>query len=281
MPKRYIYLPLIPFLLVITLFFVFPLLTVINNSFLDKQGSFTIQHFTHFVTDPYYLSVLFVTFKISVFVTIITLLIGYAVAFYVTKVLKSKLAKRIAYVIIISPIFTSAVVRSFGWMVILGNNGLINQILIKIGLIEEPIQLLYNETGIIIGLVYILAPFMILSLTSVLQSIDPRLDEAAADLGYSRWQSFLRVTLPLSVPGILSGVMMVFSLSLSSYVTPALISGGKVKVLAMLIYEQMTSLMDWQFGGAMSLIMLVVSVAILMLNNYLLKTRWAEGGRSS
>lgn len=280
MPKRFIYLPLIPFLLVLILFFVFPLLTVLNNSFLDKQGSFTITHYTHFLTDPYYLNVLFVTFKISVIVTMITLLLGYTVAYYVTKVLKNKLAKRIAYVIIISPIFTSAVVRSFGWIVILGNNGFINQTLLKLGFIDQPIQLLYNETGIIIGLVYILAPFMILSLTSVLQSIDPRLDEAAADLGYSRWKSFIKVTLPLSVPGILSGVMMVFSLSLSAYVTPALISGGKVKVLAMLIYEQMTQLMNWQFGGAMSFVMLVVSIVILMVNNYLLRTRWAEGGRS-
>lgn len=280
MPKRYIYLPLVPFLLVLILFFVFPLLTVLNNSFLDKEGSFTLAHYTHFLTDPYYLNVLYVTFKISFIVTIITLLLGYAVAYYVTKVLKNKLAKRIAYVIIISPIFTSAVVRSFGWIVILGNNGLINQTLLKLGLVDQPIQLLYNETGIIIGLIYILAPFMILSLTSVLQSIDSRLDEAAADLGYSRLQTFFKVTLPLSVPGILAGVMMVFSLSLSSYVTPALISGGKVKVLAMLIYEQMTQLMNWQFGGAMSFVMLVVSIVILMLNNYLLRTSWTEGGRS-
>ncbi|SHF42847.1 putative spermidine/putrescine transport system permease protein [Seinonella peptonophila] len=280
MPKKLIYLPLIPFLVVLILFFVFPLLTVLNNSYLDKQGSFTLVHYIKFLTDPYYLNVLFVTFKISIIVTVITLLLGYAIAYYVTKVLKSKLAKRIAYVVIISPIFTSAVVRSFGWIVILGNNGFINQMLLKIGLIDQPIQLLYNETGIIIGLIYILAPFMILSLTSVLQSIDSRLDEAAADLGYSRWKSFIKVTLPLSVPGILSGVMMVFSLSLSSYVTPALISGGKIKVLAMLIYEQMTQLMNWQFGGAMSFVMLVVSIVILMVNNYLLKTRWSEGGRS-
>lgn len=280
MPKRIIYLPLLPFLLVLLLFFVFPLLTVFTNSFLDKQGFFTMQHYLHFLTDPYYLNVLYVTFKISIIVTIITLLLGYAVAYYVTKVLTSKLAKRIAYVIIISPIFTSAVVRSFGWIVILGNQGFLNQTLIKLGLIDQPIQLLYNETGIIIGLIYILAPFMILSLTSVLQNIDPRLDEAAADLGYSRLQRFIHVTLPLSVPGILSGVMMVFSLSLSAYVTPALISGGKVKVLAMLIYEQMTQLMNWQFGGAMSFVMLVVSIVILMVNNYLLRTRWAEGGRS-
>lgn len=280
MPKRFIYLPLLPFLLVLTLFFLFPLFTVLMNSFLDKQGAFTFQHYLRFLTDSYYQDVLYVTLKISIIVTIITLFLGYAVAYYVTKVLTNKLAKRIAYVIIISPIFTSAVVRSFGWIVILGNNGFINQTFMKLGFIDQPIQLLYNETGIIIGLTYILAPFMILSLTSVLQNIDPRLDEAAADLGYGRWRRFLHVTLPLSAPGILSGVMMVFSLSLSAYVTPALISGGKVKVLAMLIYEQMTQLMDWQFGGAMSFIMLAVSIVILMVNNYLLRARWAEGGRS-
>lgn len=280
MQKKMIWLPLVPFVLVLVLFFVFPLLTILNNSFLTKQGSYTFDHYLSFLTDPYYLEILFVTFKISFIVTIITLLISYVIAYYVTKIIKNKLMKRFAYVLIISPIFTSAVVRSFGWMVILGNNGFINQYLIKWGVIDQPIPLLYNETGIIIGLIYILAPFMILSLTSVLQNIDPRLEEAASDLGYNRWKTFLKVTLPLSVPGILSGVMMVFSLSLSSYVTPALLSGGKVKVLAMLIYEQMTQSLNWQFGGAMSFIILVVSIVILMINNHLLRTTWTEGSRS-
>lgn len=280
MQKKMIWLPLVPFVLVLVLFFVFPLLTVLNNSFLTKQGSYTFDNYMAFITDPYYLEILFVTFKISFIVTIITLVISYVIAYYVTKILKNKLMKRFAYVLIISPIFTSAVVRSFGWMVILGNNGFINQYLIKWGIIDQPIPLLYNETGITIGLIYILAPFMILSLTSVLQNIDPRLEEAANDLGYNRWKTFLKVTLPLSVPGILSGVMMVFSLSLSSYVTPALLSGGKVKVLAMLIYEQMTQSLNWQFGGAMSLIILVVSIVILMINNYLLRTTWTEESRS-
>lgn len=280
MQKKLIWLPLAPFLIVLIVFFVFPLLTVLNNSFLNKQGAYTLANYLAFLTDPYYLDILYVTFKISFITTIITLIIGYAIAYYVTKVLKNTLMKRIAYVLIISPIFTSAVVRSFGWMVILGNNGFVNQTLMKWGLIDQPIQLLYNETGITIGLIYILAPFMILSLTSVLQNIDPRLEEASADLGYNRWRSFLKVTLPLSVPGILAGVIMVFSLSLSSYVTPALLSGGKVKVLAMLIYEQMTQVLNWQFGGAMSLIILVISVLILMINNYLLRTTWTEGGRS-
>lgn len=280
MQKKMIWLPLVPFILVLVFFFVFPLLTILNNSFLSKQGSYTFDHYLSFITDPYYLQILFVTFKISFIVTIITLLISYVIAYYVTKILKNKLMKRFAYVLIISPIFTSAVVRSFGWMVILGNNGFINQYLIKWGVIEQPIPLLYNETGIIIGLIYILAPFMILSLTSVLQNIDPRLEEAASDLGYNRWKTFLKVTLPLSVPGILSGVMMVFSLSLSSYVTPALLSGGKVKVLAMLIYEQMTQSLNWQFGGAMSFIILVVSIVILMINNHLLRTTWTEESRS-
>jgi putative spermidine/putrescine transport system permease protein len=279
MSRKQILALLTPSLLILVAFFVFPLIMVLNNSFLGKQGSFTLEHYTAFLTDSYYTGILYTTFKISLIVTIATLLISYAIAYYVTKTIKSRLGKRIAYIVIISPLFTSAVVRSFGWMVILGNNGFLNNLLKSLGIIDKPIPLLYNETGIIIGLIYILAPFMILSLTSVLQNIDSRLEEAAFDLGCNKWGSFLRVTLPLSLPGILSGCMMVFSLSLSAYVTPALLSGGKVQVLAMLIYDQMTQVLNWQFGGAMAFVMLGISILILVINDYLLKAKWAEGGR--
>lgn len=269
-----------PSLLILFIFFSLPLLTVLNNSLLEKEGGFTLSHYTSFLTDSYYLGILYVTIKIACIVTLLTLLLGYAIAYYVTRVITSKFWKRIAYIVIISPLFTSAVVRSFGWMVILGNNGIINKLLSEMGIIDKPIKLLYNETGIIIGLIYILAPFMILSLTSVLQNIDPRLEEAAWDLGYDKWTAFLKVTLPLSMPGILSGSMMVFSLALSAYVTPALLSGGKVKVMAMIIYDQMMQVMNWQFGGALSFIMLGVSIAILAMNNYLLSTKWNVGEKA-
>ena len=280
MSKKELVLLVSPSLLILLVFFGFPLITVLNNSLLTKEGSFTLEHYLSFLSDAYYSGILYTTIKISLIVTVLTLVFGYVIAYYVTRVITSKFWKRIAYIVIISPLFTSAVVRSFGWMVILGNNGIINKLLISIGIVDKPIKLLYNETGIIIGLVYILAPFMILSLTSVLQNIDTRLEEAAWDLGYDKWSAFCKVTLPLSLPGILSGSMMVFSLALSAYVTPALLSGGKVKVMAMLIYEQMTQVMNWQFGGAISIIMLAVSIAILAFNNYFLSTKWNEGEKA-
>lgn len=280
MTKRQILILLLPSILVMLLFFVLPLGIVFNNSLLTQDGGLTSQNYTRFLSDPYFMQVLLRTFRICIIVTIVSLIIGYIIAFYMTKVMKNKMAKHIAYILVISPLFTSAVVRSFGWMVILGNNGFINNTLMNLNLIEKPVQLLYNEIGIIIGLVHILVPFMILSLTGVLQNIDNRLDEAAWDLGLNKWQTFIQVTFPLSFPGILAGSIMVFSLALSAYVTPAMLSGGRVQLLATLIYEQMMSVFDFPFGSAISFILLIFALVILVMNNYLLKSKWAEeGGR--
>lgn len=279
MTKRQILILLFPSVIVMLVFFILPLGIVFNNSILSQDGNLTNQNYVRFLSDPYFIQVLLRTFKICIIVTIISLIIGYIIAFYMTKVMQNKMAKHIAYILVISPLFTSAVVRSFGWMVILGNNGFINNTLMNLNLIEKPIQLLYNELGIIIGLVHILVPFMILSLTGVLQNIDNRLDEAAWDLGLNKWQTFIKVTFPLSFPGILAGSIMVFSLALSAYVTPAMLSGGRVQLLATLIYEQMMSVFDFPFGSAVSFILLVFALLILVMNNYLLKSKWAEGGR--
>lgn len=278
MTKRQIFILLFPSILMMLIFFIVPLGIVFNNSLLSQNGDLTIQNYLRFLGDPYLLQVLLRTFKIGVIVTVISLIVGYIIAYYMTKVMTNKLAKHIAYILVISPLFTSAVVRSFGWMVILGNNGFLNNMLMKLNLIEKPIQLLYNEIGIIIGLVHILVPFMILSLTGVLQNIDKRLDEASWDLGFNKWQTFIKVTFPLSFPGILAGSIMVFSLALSAYVTPAMLSGGRVQLLATLIYEQMMSVFDYPFGSAVSFILLVFALLILVLNNYLLKSKWAEAG---
>ncbi len=278
MSKKQVYIMLIPTILVMLVFFMFPLLVVLYNSFLGSDGSLTLESYKTFFTDPYYYSVLGTTLKISILTTIITLVIGYSIAYYVTRVIKKKWWKRISYIIIISPLFTSAVVRSFGWMIILGNNGFINNLLMNLGIINSPISLLYNEVGITIGLIYILAPFMILSLISVLQNIDRNLDDAASDLGLTPFKTFIKVTFPISYPGILSGSVMVFSLAISAYVTPAMMSGGKVEVLAMLVYDQMMQVFNYQLGSSISFIMLFVSLVILALNNYLLKSDWAQEG---
>ncbi|WP_141993474.1 ABC transporter permease [Peribacillus simplex] len=279
MSKKTVFFLLAPSVLILLGLFVIPLIVVLNNSILDESGRITFQHYLLYFKDQHYLSITIRSIKISLIATFITLLVGYFIAYFITKYIKSKKIKRIAYIVIISPLFTSAVVRSFGWMVILGNNGFINKTLLGLGIISQPLRLLYNETGIIIGLVYILAPFMILSITTVLENIDSRLEEAASDLGLGRLQTFLRVTLPLTVPGILAGSVMVFSLAISAYVTPAMLSGGRIQLIATVIYEQMMQVFNYQFGSAVAFAVLVFSFLIIGLNHYLLRSDWIEEGR--
>ncbi|MFE5427417.1 ABC transporter permease [Peribacillus simplex] len=279
MSKKTVFFLLAPSVLILLGLFVIPLIVVLNNSILDESGRITFQHYLLYFKDQHYLSITIRSIKISLIATFITLLVGYFIAYFITKYIKSKKIKRIAYIVIISPLFTSAVVRSFGWMVILGNNGFINKTLLGLGIISQPLRLLYNETGIIIGLVYILAPFMILSITTVLENIDSRLEEAASDLGLGRLQTFLKVTLPLTVPGILAGSVMVFSLAISAYVTPAMLSGGRIQLIATVIYEQMMQVFNYQFGSAVAFAVLVFSFLIIGLNHYLLRSDWIEEGR--
>ncbi|MFE4707598.1 ABC transporter permease [Peribacillus simplex] len=279
MSKKTVLFLLAPSVLILIGLFVIPLIVVLNNSILDESGRITFQHYLLYFKDQHYLSITIRSIKISLIATFITLLVGYFIAYFITKYIKSKKIKRIAYIVIISPLFTSAVVRSFGWMVILGNNGFINKTLLGLGIISQPLRLLYNETGIIIGLVYILAPFMILSITTVLENIDSRLEEAASDLGLGRLQTFLKVTLPLSVPGILAGSVMVFSLAISAYVTPAMLSGGRIQLIATVIYEQMMQVFNYQFGSAIAFAVLIFSFLIIGLNHYLLRSDWIEEGR--
>ncbi|MCD1160103.1 ABC transporter permease [Vibrio vulnificus] len=279
MSKKTVFFLLAPSVLILLGLFVIPLIVVLNNSILDESGRITFQHYLLYFKDQHYLSITIRSIKISLIATFITLLVGYFIAYFITKYIKSKKIKRIAYIVIISPLFTSAVVRSFGWMVILGNNGFINKTLLGLGIISQPLRLLYNETGIIIGLVYILAPFMILSITTVLENIDSRLEEAASDLGLGRLQTFLKVTLPLTVPGILAGSVMVFSLAISAYVTPAMLSGGRIQLIATVIYEQMMQVFNYQFGSAIAFAVLIFSFLIIGLNHYLLRSDWIEEGR--
>jgi putative spermidine/putrescine transport system permease protein len=279
MSKKTVFFLLAPSVLILLGLFVIPLIVVLNNSILDESGKITFQHYLLYFKDQHYLSITIRSIKISLIATFITLLVGYFIAYFTTKYIKSKKIKRIAFIVIISPLFTSAVVRSFGWMVILGNNGFINKTLLGLGIISKPLRLLYNETGIIIGLVYILAPFMILSITTVLENIDSKLEEAASDLGLGRLQTFLKVTLPLTVPGILAGSVMVFSLAISAYVTPAMLSGGRIQLIATVIYEQMMQVFNYQFGSAIAFAVLIFSFLIIGLNHYLLRSDWIEEGR--
>jgi putative spermidine/putrescine transport system permease protein len=261
--------------LVVGLFLVPPLLGILAGSVLqhkEAMGRPTLANYTHFLGDPYYLRTLLLTVKLSLVTTLCALVLGYLVAFQLIRSTRSRTARRLTYLVVLAPLFTSSIVRSFGWMVGLGNAGFVNRVLRDLGIVDAPVRLIFNETGVVIGLTHILLPFMVLSVAAVLQNIDPVLEEAAMDLGASRLVTFVTVTLPLSLPGVVAGSLIVFSLAMSAYVTPAVLSGGRLKVVPMLVYEAYVSVFDWGFGAAMAMILLGLTLAITAVYTRLLRT---------
>jgi putative spermidine/putrescine transport system permease protein len=249
-------------------FFVGPFVTVLIASLTDRQGDWTAANYARALGDFYYWNTLLLTFRLSLWVTLAALAIGYPLAYYMTSVLRQRLLRRLFYVVVVTPLFTSNIVRSFGWMVLLSRRGLVNQVLLGLGLIDRPLQLMFSETSIIIGLTYISAPFMVLTIASVLQNIPRSLVDAARDLGAGRLAAFLRVTLPMSLPGVIAGSVIVFTLSVSAYVTPSLMSGGKTVVMSMLIFQQYSVIFDINFGAALAVVLLLTT--LLLVGVYLL-----------
>ena len=217
----------------------------------------------------YHWDVLWVTFRIGAMTTIASVLIGYPLAWYLVRLVKWAFWRRACIILLVIPLFTSNIVRSFGWMVLLGRNGLVNEGLIGSGLMERPMRFLGTELGILIGLVYILLPFVVLAVGNGLAKVDPSLEQASADLGATPAATFWTVTFPLSLPGLMAGSVIVFMLAVSAYVTPALLSGGRMTVFSMLIFQQYSSVFDFHYGGALSITMLVLTLVLVALAGYI------------
>lgn len=246
-------------------FFLVPFLVTLAASFQTTEGAWTFENYRKIVADSYYPGIFYTTFKLSLIATIISFLIGYPIAYYIVNMVEKRSTRRLCYVLVIMPLFTSNIVRSFGWLILLGRQGLVNQAMVAAGIVDRPIPILFTETAIIIGLAYILVPFMVLTIASVLQTIDRSLVEASLDLGSSRLATFFHITLPLSLPGVIAGSLIVFTLSVSAYVVPAIMSGGRVVVAPMPIFDNYATLFDFNFGGALAVALLVVTLILVAL----------------
>ena len=259
------YLFITPGLIILTIGFFIPMIMLFSISFFKGipgsgliDRTFTIENYTRFA-DPYYFKVLFVTFRIALGTTLLSLLLGYPLALLINKT--RGFAKTILLVTILTPLLTNVVARTLGLMIVLGRHGPINQLL---DLMNIPkFNFIPSEIGIIIGLTQVFMPYMVMSINSVLSNIDFSLQEAARDLGSSAMGAFWKVIFPLSIPGIIAGSLFVFLLSFSSYVTPRLLGGGQIMVMTMLIYQQATALLNWPFAAAASLILLVFTIIIV------------------
>ncbi len=243
----------------LALFFLFPLYEILKRSVTEPRLGFG--NYVEFFGSHVFLEVLFNTVKMSVIVTVVCLALAYPYAYLMN--MSSKRVAGLMIVAVLIPFWSSLLVRTYAWTVILQDSGIINSFLIEIGLVDEPLSLVRNLLGVVIGMVHILLPFMVLPIYSVMQRIDTDLVRAANNLGASPLQAFLRVFLPLSLPGVFAGVLLVFVISLGFYVTPALLGSPSEAMLSQVIVQQVQDLFNWGMGSAMALILLLLTLIAL------------------
>jgi len=254
-------------------FLVVPIALVLVYSFFDRGTyggvvwDFNLDNFAR-ALDPLYVKVLLFSLRIAVTATVIALLIGYPAA-YLIATLPPRWRTPVL-VLTILPFWTSLLIRTYAWMVLLANNGLINKGLQSTGLITEPLDLLYNEFAIVLGLVYGYLPLMILPIYASIERLNPELREASADLGGNPFRTFLRVTLPLTIPGIAAGCIFVFVPSLGNFIVPDLLGGGKTSMVGNLIQQQFLKARDWPFGATLSLFLIGLMGVVLFIQAWLL-----------
>jgi putative spermidine/putrescine transport system permease protein len=259
----------LPAMAVFALLFVAPLFTLVLNSFRTAQGGFTLANYVRFLGDPFYRDVLGHTLLIGAVTTLGCLLIGYPFALYLRG--RSPRVRNYLSLILLSPLLISMVIRAYGWLVVLGPNGPVAAAFRAVGL--EPPTLLYNDVAVVIGMVHVMLAYMVLPLVAALDRIDPTLVPAARGLGASGWSCFWRITVPMSVAGMVAGSLIVFSLTVSSFVTPAILGGPTVKLMPYFVYTEATVNLDWPYAAAIGFILVVVTTALMAGYAALLRKR--------
>ncbi len=277
MRSKSVYLLLLPGLLVVTLFLIVPLFATVAMTFQGERG-FSLARYLAFFGDEYYLRIYLRTLRLSLIATGISVVAGFPTAYYISK--SGKNLKAIFTILAVFPLLTSPVVRSFSWMVVLGKFGLVNNALVGLKLVDEPLKLLYNEFAIVVGFVNLFLPLMIMSLIGVMENIDHDLVEAAESLGASKLRSFLKVVLPLSVPGLIVGSILVFTGSFTAYTTPQLLGGNRSRVLATLIYQNAMTLSDWNGAAVIATVMFLTTLLVSAVINRCADRLQRRGGLS-
>jgi putative spermidine/putrescine transport system permease protein len=231
----------------------------------------TVSTWTGLLGSSYFWSVVERTMKLGGVTVGLAALIGYPMALGLYRLRENPL-RYLAYFLIFSPLLTSVVVRSYGWALVLGDGGFVNNLLVRWHVVDRPIRILYEFSGVTIGLVHILLPFMIFPILAVLDQLDPMLEQSAADLGATGWTTFRRVTLPLTVQGVIAGSQLVFALAISAFATPTLLGGGRVQVLASQIYSDVGGL-DWPGAAVSSYVLLALALIAIALFSLLLRAQ--------
>lgn len=253
---------LLPMALINLIAFIVPVVNLAKISFQESRNggvlteNYTLENYLSFFTDSFNWDLIFNSLWISTVITVMTLICAYPIALFLHRV--SPVWRNLLFVITVSPLLVSSVVRTYGWMVLLGDQGLINGVLMSAGLISEPFRLINNKLGVFIGMVEILIPYMALSLIAGFGRLNISLEEAAASLGANSFTRFRRIIFPLTLPGVALGCLLCFVLSISSFITPKLLGGGRVFLLATEIYDQAVIQLEWPRAAATSVIVLII-----------------------
>jgi putative spermidine/putrescine transport system permease protein len=258
---------ILPIVLVNTFGFLVPVLNLLRMSFYEVEGTgamrevFTFTTWFAVVRDSFYLELIVNSIVVSLGITLLTLVCSYPIALYLHR--SSGTWRSVLLVLVISPLLTSAVVRTYGWIAILSENGLVNNVVSGLGF--SPLRLMFNKTGVVIGLTEILMPYMILALLAGFGRLDLRVEEAAATLGAPPYKVFQRIVFPLTLPGVALGSLLCFVLAVSSFITPKLLGGGRVFLLATEIYDQAIVTLNWPLAATLSILILVIFGGALVL----------------
>jgi len=267
-----------PALLIFATFLVVPMALVWLISFFDFefyggiQPTFKLDNYVEILTDSYFYEIYARTFGVAATVTLACLILGTAEAYVLSRMRNPW--KGLFLMIVLGPLLISVVVRTLGWALLFGSTGLINQALIRIGIIDQPIAFMYSNLGVAIALTHVMVPFMVIAVWASLQRINPSTEAAALSLGASQFTVIRRVIVPQVMPGILSGAIMVFALSASAFATPAIIGGRRLKTVATAAYDEFLNTLNWPLGAALAVLLLIATLIVLIAANRIVERRY-------
>jgi putative spermidine/putrescine transport system permease protein len=267
-----------PLALFFLVFFVAPLVQLFVLSLHNDTAGVVwgIGQYAHFLTDPFSLSVLGSTLLLGAEVTALCLVLGFPIAWLYHRV--GSRAQTVIILIVLLPLLTSVVVRTFAWIVILGRQGIINSTLLSIGAVDTPIRLLYTQVGVVLALAQVQMPLMTLPLITALGRIDMNLEDASCSLGAGSWRTFWRVVLPLALPGVIAGCTLTYAAAITAFITQSLIGGGQMLFMPMYLYQQASTLQNWPFASAISIIFLLAVLAVVTVFGMLGRLSRGYGG---
>jgi putative spermidine/putrescine transport system permease protein/spermidine/putrescine transport system permease protein len=265
-----------PAVLAVAIIMVMPVTWLFYLSFLADDGSFSFEHYIRMVESKSYARIFMTTFKVSIYTTVICILIGYPLAYFLSQ-LPSRMAN-LCMLTVLLPFWTSLLVRTYAWLVLLQRKGIINNLGIDIGLWDEPLRLVNNLNGTLIGMVHIMVPFLILPVYGSMKAISRDYMKASSNLGATPSQTFWQVFFPLSLPGLFAGILIVFVLCLGFFVTPAVLGGGKVIMVSMAITTNIELFFNWGAASALGVVLLIITMSILFVSSRLLNLNQILGG---